>query len=35
MWAWGGNQYGELSDGTTAGHATPERVTGLKDASIR
>jgi alpha-tubulin suppressor-like RCC1 family protein len=29
VWAWGGNEYGELGDGTTAGHATPERVTGI------
>ena len=29
VWAWGGNDYGELGDGTLAGHATPERVTGL------
>ena len=29
VWAWGGNQYGQLGDGTLAGHATPERVTGI------
>ena len=29
VWAWGGNEDGELGDGTLAGHATPERVTGL------
>jgi alpha-tubulin suppressor-like RCC1 family protein len=29
VWAWGGNEYGQLGDGTTAGHATPGRVAGL------
>jgi alpha-tubulin suppressor-like RCC1 family protein len=29
VWAWGGNQYGELGDGTLTDHGTPERVTGL------
>ena len=29
VWAWGGNQDGQLGDGTLTGHPTPERVTGL------
>ena len=29
VWAWSGNQDGQLGDGTQAGHATPERLTGL------
>jgi alpha-tubulin suppressor-like RCC1 family protein len=29
VWAWGDNEEGELGDGTTARHATPERVTGI------
>jgi len=29
VWAWGGNDYGELGDGTLADHRTPERVTGI------
>jgi len=29
VWTWGGNDYGELGDGTLADHRTPERVTGI------
>ena len=29
VWAWGGNQYGQLGDGTVTDHRTPERVTGI------
>jgi alpha-tubulin suppressor-like RCC1 family protein len=29
VWAWGGNYYGELGDGTLTDHTTPERMTGL------
>jgi alpha-tubulin suppressor-like RCC1 family protein len=29
VWAWGANYYGQLGDGTTVRHATPERVTGV------
>jgi alpha-tubulin suppressor-like RCC1 family protein len=29
VWAWGANEFGELGDGTTADHGTPERVAGL------
>jgi hypothetical protein len=31
--AWGDNTYGELGDGTTAGHTGPEQVFGLTGAS--
>src|SRR5215211_4820344 len=30
--AWGGNSFGELGDGTTAGRLTPGPVVGLTDA---
>jgi alpha-tubulin suppressor-like RCC1 family protein len=29
VWTWGGNNFGELGDGTRTGHITPERVTGI------
>jgi alpha-tubulin suppressor-like RCC1 family protein len=33
-WAWGTNSDGELGDGTTAGHDTPEQVTGIAAPGI-
>jgi alpha-tubulin suppressor-like RCC1 family protein len=33
-WAWGGNGGGELGDGTTADHHTPEQVTGIAAPGI-
>jgi len=34
LWAWGGNGNGDLGDGTTAAHLTPELVTGITAPGI-
>jgi alpha-tubulin suppressor-like RCC1 family protein len=34
LWAWGGNYYGNLGDGTYNNRATPVRVSGLTDATM-
>jgi alpha-tubulin suppressor-like RCC1 family protein len=34
VWAWGGNEAGQLGDGTLAGHTTPVRVTQLGTVHI-
>ena len=31
LWAWGGNESGDLGDGSQAPHSTPEQVTGIAD----
>ena len=31
VWAWGGNTYGQLGDGTTSDRTTPTQVSGLRD----
>ncbi len=31
VWAWGGNQWGQLGDGTTANSATPTKIAGLSE----
>jgi alpha-tubulin suppressor-like RCC1 family protein len=34
VWAWGGNDSGQLGDGTLGNHLTPEQVTGIKAPSV-
>jgi len=34
LWAWGGNLDGQLGDGTTTNHLTPEQVTGITAPGI-
>jgi alpha-tubulin suppressor-like RCC1 family protein len=34
VWAWGGNNSGQLGDGTLGDHLTPERVAGIQAPSV-
>ena len=34
VWAWGGNDSGQLGDGTLTNHLTPEQVTGINNSYI-